>query len=30
MALLEKIDPFNHNSDNICEYIERVDQYFFR
>ena len=28
MALLEKSDPFNHNWDNICEYIERVDQYF--
>ena len=29
MALLEKIHPFNHNSDNICEHSERVDQYFF-
>ena len=29
MALLGKIDSFNHGSDDICEYIERVDQYFF-
>ena len=29
MALLGKIDSFNHNSDDICEYIERVHQYFF-
>ena len=29
MALLGQIDSFNHNSDDICEYIERVDQYFY-
>ena len=29
MALLGKIDSFNHSSDDICECIERVDQYFF-
>ena len=29
MALLGNIDFFNHNSDDICEYIETVDQYFF-
>ena len=29
MALLGQIDSFNHNSDYICEYIERVDQYFY-
>ena len=33
MALLRKIYSFNHQSDDICicecEYIERVDQYFF-
>ena len=29
MALLGKIHSINHNSDDICEYIERVDQYFF-
>ena len=29
MALLGKIDSFNHSSDDICEYIERVGQYFF-
>ena len=28
MALLGKIDSFNHGSDDICEYIERLDQYF--
>ena len=29
MALVGKIDSFNHGSDDICEYIERLDQYFF-
>ena len=29
MTLIGKIDSFNHKSDDICEYIERVDQYFF-
>ena len=29
MALLGQIDSFNHNSDDICEYIERADQYFY-
>ena len=29
MALVGKIDSFNHNSDDICKYIEKVDQYFF-
>ena len=29
MALLGKIDSFNHGPDDVCEYIERVDQYFF-
>ena len=29
MVLLGQIDSFNHNSDDICEYIERVDQYFY-
>ena len=29
MALLGKNDSFNHGSDNLCEYIEKVDQYFF-
>ena len=29
MALLGQIDSFNHNSDDIFEYIERVDQYFY-
>ena len=29
MALFGKIDSFNRNSDDICEYIDRVDQYFF-
>ena len=29
MALLGQIDSFNHNSDGICEYIQRVDQYFY-
>ena len=29
MTLLGNIDSFDHNSDDICEYIERVDQYFF-
>ena len=28
MTLLGKINSFNHNSDDICEYIERVDQHF--
>ena len=29
MALLGKIDSFNLKSDDICEYLERVEQYFF-
>ena len=29
MALLGLIDSFNHNSDDMSEYIERVDQYFY-
>ena len=29
IALLGKTDSFNHKSDDICEYNERVDQYFF-
>ena len=29
MALLRKSDFFNHKSDNVSEYIERVDQLFF-
>ena len=29
MTLLGNIDSFDHNSDDICEYIERADQYFF-
>ena len=29
IALLGKTDSFNHKSDHICEYNERVDQYFF-
>ena len=29
MAVLGQIDSFNHNSDDTCEYIERVDQYFY-
>ena len=29
MTLLGKIDSFNDGSDDISEYIERVDQYFF-
>ena len=29
MVSLGQIDSFNHNSDDICEYIERVDQYFY-
>ena len=28
MALLGKNDSFNHGSDNLCEYIEKVDQIF--
>ena len=29
MVLLRKSDFFNHKSDNVSEYIERVDQLFF-
>ena len=29
MALLGKIDSFNHNSDDICGYIGRTDQCIF-
>ena len=29
MALLRKSDFFNHKSDNVSKYIERVDQLFF-
>ena len=29
MALLGKIDSFNHNSDDICGYIGRTDQRIF-
>ena len=29
MALLGKIDSFNHNSDDICGYIERTDKCIF-
>ena len=29
VALLGKINSFNHGSDDICEHIEGVDQYFF-
>ena len=29
MALLGKIDSFNLKPDDICEYLERVEQYFF-
>ena len=29
MALLGKIDFFNHNSDDICGYIGRTDQCIF-
>ena len=29
MALLGKIDSFNHNSVDICEYAEIVDQNIF-
>ena len=29
MALPGKIDSFNLKSDDICEYLERVEQYFF-
>ena len=29
MVVLGKIDSFNHNSDDICEYIEKVDRYIF-
>ena len=29
MVLLGKIHSFNHNSDDTCEYIEWIDQYFF-
>ena len=29
MALLRKSHFFNHKSDNVSEYIERVDQLFF-
>ena len=29
MALLGLIDSFNHNSNDMSEYIERVDQYFY-
>ena len=29
MALLGKIDSFHLKSDDICEYLERVEQYFF-
>ena len=29
MVVLGKIDSFNHNSDDICEYIEKVDLYIF-
>ena len=28
MALFGKIELFNHKEDDICEYIERVYQYF--
>lgn len=28
MALLGKIESFNQKEDDICEYIERVDQCF--
>ena len=29
MALLGKIDSFNHKLDDICEHIKNIDQYFF-
>ena len=29
MSLLGKIDEFNCKDDDICEYMERVEQYFY-